>query len=248
MLLRRITQHVKDQNWFAVFIDFLIVVVGVFIGIQVANWNEERAERALEKEYLERIYFDTVRIIEELDNDIAWSDDQAKAQVIVIDSLMNKQLKDSDRELFERGLAFFGYYPINDTDLIAVSELQSSGRMPYIKSIELRELIGLTLQKIKVSQEHNRHTKEIRRKHLSEVSSHWRFIQSDLEANGNTQIAYDFDTIANNQSFINRLSQMKAMFQIQRRNAENDKNNIKKLQEAVVKVLGYTPQAKTNTL
>ena len=31
MLLRRITKHVKDQNWFAVFIDFLIVVVGVFI-------------------------------------------------------------------------------------------------------------------------------------------------------------------------------------------------------------------------
>jgi len=42
MLLRRITKHVKDQNWFAVFIDFIIVVVGVFIGIQVANWNEER--------------------------------------------------------------------------------------------------------------------------------------------------------------------------------------------------------------
>lgn len=49
MLLRRITQHVKDQNWFAVGIDFVIVVVGVFIGLQVANWNatlgeERRAE------------------------------------------------------------------------------------------------------------------------------------------------------------------------------------------------------------
>jgi len=42
MLLRRITKHVKDQNWFAVFIDFIIVVVGDFIGIQVANWNETR--------------------------------------------------------------------------------------------------------------------------------------------------------------------------------------------------------------
>ena len=44
MLLRRISKHVKDQNWFAVLIDFAIVVVGVFIGLQVANWNEARSE------------------------------------------------------------------------------------------------------------------------------------------------------------------------------------------------------------
>lgn len=44
MLLRRITKHVKDQNWFAVGLDFCIVVIGVFIGLQVANWNEVRSE------------------------------------------------------------------------------------------------------------------------------------------------------------------------------------------------------------
>jgi hypothetical protein len=37
MILRSVTKHVQEQNWFAVFIDFFIVVVGVFIGIQVAN-------------------------------------------------------------------------------------------------------------------------------------------------------------------------------------------------------------------
>lgn len=42
MLLRSITKHLKEQNWFAVGLDFFIVVVGVFIGIQVANWNEEQ--------------------------------------------------------------------------------------------------------------------------------------------------------------------------------------------------------------
>jgi hypothetical protein len=42
MLLRRITEHIRTQNWFAVGIDFLIVVVGVYIGIQVANWNVTR--------------------------------------------------------------------------------------------------------------------------------------------------------------------------------------------------------------
>lgn len=56
MLLRRMTEHVTTQNWTAVVLDFLIVVAGVFIGLQVANWNEVRQERALEKVYLERLH------------------------------------------------------------------------------------------------------------------------------------------------------------------------------------------------
>ena len=44
MILRRIKAHVEKENWFAVGIDFCIVVIGVFIGLQVANWNEARSE------------------------------------------------------------------------------------------------------------------------------------------------------------------------------------------------------------
>ena len=55
MLLRRITQHVKDQNWFAVFVDFVIVVIGVFIGIQVANWNETRTSKVALQSLLGRL-------------------------------------------------------------------------------------------------------------------------------------------------------------------------------------------------
>jgi len=46
MILRSLTKHVRDQNWFAVGLDFVIVVLGVFIGIQVANWNDNRTARA----------------------------------------------------------------------------------------------------------------------------------------------------------------------------------------------------------
>ena len=52
MLLRRVIEHVKAQNWTAVALDFVIVVVGVFIGIQVSNWNDARAERMSERRYL----------------------------------------------------------------------------------------------------------------------------------------------------------------------------------------------------
>jgi len=55
MLLRRVTQHVKDQNWFAVGIDFFIVVIGVFLGIQVANWNATQANKRTAQIAVERV-------------------------------------------------------------------------------------------------------------------------------------------------------------------------------------------------
>ena len=46
MILRHITQHVKEQNWFAVLVDFLIVVVGILMAFQITNWSEQRTATA----------------------------------------------------------------------------------------------------------------------------------------------------------------------------------------------------------
>jgi hypothetical protein len=40
MIPRRIAEHVKSHDWFAVAIDFVIVVVGVLVATQVDNWYE----------------------------------------------------------------------------------------------------------------------------------------------------------------------------------------------------------------
>ena len=51
MILRRIREHVTHHNWFAVAVDFIIVVLGVFVGIQASNWNQARADRQQAREY-----------------------------------------------------------------------------------------------------------------------------------------------------------------------------------------------------
>ena len=42
MLLRSISKHVREQNWFAVALDFFIVVAGILIAFQITNWNEAK--------------------------------------------------------------------------------------------------------------------------------------------------------------------------------------------------------------
>jgi hypothetical protein len=46
MILRRVIAHFRKQEWTAIAIDFVIVVVGVFVGLQVNNWNETREKMA----------------------------------------------------------------------------------------------------------------------------------------------------------------------------------------------------------
>ena len=55
MILRRLTQSLKEQNWTTILVEFVLLVCGVFLGIQAANWNEQRAEDAKAQAYLARI-------------------------------------------------------------------------------------------------------------------------------------------------------------------------------------------------
>lgn len=66
MLLRRITKHVTDQNWFAVFIDFLIVVLGILIAFQITEWNEGRQQQQTASNYIERLHEELQANIQDL--------------------------------------------------------------------------------------------------------------------------------------------------------------------------------------
>ncbi len=71
MLLRRVKHSLKQQDWLAIGIDFVIVVIGVFMGIQVANWNEalqlQHAETAIYKKLKEQIKLDAEDIRGQID-------------------------------------------------------------------------------------------------------------------------------------------------------------------------------------
>ena len=47
MRLRSLSKHIREQNWFSVALDFVIVVVGILIAFQITNWNEARSDLSL---------------------------------------------------------------------------------------------------------------------------------------------------------------------------------------------------------
>lgn len=55
MILRRIAHAVRQQQWTSVLIELVIVILGVFLGFQVSDWANERANRSAEVRHLEEI-------------------------------------------------------------------------------------------------------------------------------------------------------------------------------------------------
>lgn len=51
-MLRHVIVQLRRQDWTAVAIELIVVVAGVFIGVQASNWNEDRVSRAHEHELL----------------------------------------------------------------------------------------------------------------------------------------------------------------------------------------------------
>jgi len=80
VLLRRVTQHVKTQNWFAVVVDFVIVVAGVFVGLQVQDWNDARKERLREQALLIRLHTETQALLDAQQDELDTL--QARGQVL----------------------------------------------------------------------------------------------------------------------------------------------------------------------
>ena len=67
MILRRVIKHVQNQEWTAVFLDFLIVVMGILLAFQITNWSEGQSDKAEYARALDRLNKETTTNLAALD-------------------------------------------------------------------------------------------------------------------------------------------------------------------------------------
>ncbi|MDH3362123.1 MAG: hypothetical protein OEM50_01590 [Gammaproteobacteria bacterium] len=56
MILSRLAEAARTQNWFTVVVEIIVVVVGIFIGLQADDWNQRRLDRNDEQVFLNRLH------------------------------------------------------------------------------------------------------------------------------------------------------------------------------------------------
>lgn len=142
MILRRVIDHFRKQEWTAIFLDFVIVVAGVFVGIQVSNWNATRQQSALAASYLERLGGDLSTMEAYLEE---MSVEASARYALTLDLLRAaSDAGRADEDLVGAAEAFFtkGWKTPRFTIVDAVySDMKSTGNLNLIEA-ELREKIA----------------------------------------------------------------------------------------------------------
>jgi hypothetical protein len=142
MILRRVIQHVKKQEWTAIWIDLLIVVVGVFLGIQVQQWSNDRSERKLEHVYLERILSDINLSIETNELNIQRLSSYSDGQALVVKNLRSCALPDEQKDAFADGLSDIAKVGPSVFVLSTVDEMLSAGNFSIIRDSKIRDTLN----------------------------------------------------------------------------------------------------------
>jgi hypothetical protein len=141
VIIKQLAQSVARQDWFTVCVEILVVVVGIYLGLQASDWSQDRIDRQDELRYLERISADMQASASQTLADVEFQSRHAGYGELILDSVSACNLPRDKRDRFASGIYLAGKY-INATFVKAsIEELLSSGRTTIIRNLSLRQSI-----------------------------------------------------------------------------------------------------------
>jgi hypothetical protein len=141
-MMRRAAAALRRQDWAAVAIEFLLVVIGVLLAFQIDGWGEARRADQLRRE-------DTLRLLHEAEQDVgaltSWNQyygGTVEKIRIVAQNLDNPNPDPSVRADIDEGLIDSRRYPTPMVPDSVYKELVASGRLGKLGDVRMRDAVS----------------------------------------------------------------------------------------------------------
>lgn len=199
------TERAGSLDWVTIVLNFLVVVAGVFLGLQAQEWNQHRNDRAKEAAYLERLASDFHAIDEEIDRCLSIYRDGLAAIEDIADALETREEAGGDwapdAEAFATTLVrMTANTPTADRSATFV-EMLSAGDLNILRDGALRNALVAYDQSAQVN-------REIWRLVRNDASAYQDALYANVdleinldEATYSSIVAFDFDAMAAEPSF-----------------------------------------------
>ena len=139
MFLNRIAQGFRAQNWYTVFVELLVLIVGIFLGLQVDDWNQRRLDRIEEQYYLARLQRDFERSLIEQNSAIETAREKFEAAVSILRMLESDSPPNMTDAQFDELLGRTRGFPRLALVTATMDEIVANGKASILQSRVLRE-------------------------------------------------------------------------------------------------------------
>ena len=152
MKLRRIAEHLKRQHWTAYAIDLVIVVVGVFIGMQVSTWNDARNLDQKKAAAIARMHAESEQDIAYLQRRMDVLTGDAALRTEALRRLSASDWKGADSGKMTDALDSLGLAPALSPPRGVYDELISTGMYAEIGDARVRDSISVYIASVEFAQ------------------------------------------------------------------------------------------------
>lgn len=140
MLAANAIRHIKQQNWGAAIIDFMVVVTGIFVAIQVNNWNDRQVNKQKEIIILEQLYSDFAKNEDSINSMVMFHKNKAKGLDSLIDMVATGNI-DSVSEPAKNALMSMFQMPPISVSMGTYRSLIATGDIGLIQDLQLKTLL-----------------------------------------------------------------------------------------------------------
>ena len=141
MLLKRISQYIRNHDWFAVLVELFIIIIGLMMAFQLDRWREANVDRERERVYIDHLIDDIGSDLP----DIEYAIDLQSMRLVLINMLMDVA-ENPDAEV-EYPVLFLGaidqaaytYTPTLTNHTF--ENLRATGDMQLIRSEEVKDVL-----------------------------------------------------------------------------------------------------------
>jgi len=142
MIFMRIATGMAKQNWSKLVLEILVVIVGIFLGLQADSWYESKSRKRELDSYLSALADELANTAWMRTNYVHWHERVIAGLKKVLVTLDGAPLTEDEEEFAYFALTQVGNPPTSPQRSAVLNAMQSAGMLQLIESPDLRQLLG----------------------------------------------------------------------------------------------------------
>lgn len=233
MFLRRIISSYKRQDWTLVSIELAILVAGIYLGLQVDSWQEDREKARSVDVQLARILEDAKFFRDHLESTVNHSDEYLARAALTMRVLDGEALSADNADDFEFALQDSYRIDVVDPVLPSLEQMLSSGDIQLISDEQVYSALSKFVNYRRRQSEVLNHV-AFHFDHLGQVVQtkttwHIEETQPDNELGANYSFRYDIEELRQDETFRYAIGNLAIMTSYQRMRYQGYRDHINEI-------------------